>query len=149
MKPSTPTSSHQFTLRNLILHRWPALIGIGLAAITPYIPFSANILLPFALGLIICAVSYPVFGSFRHQWRTRSLLALHMLVFTSIVALAYAALQLDATVGKYLLAGAFLAHTVWDIYHFRVQRIVPRWYAEACGVYDVLLAVIIIWLPVK
>ena len=39
-----------------------------------------------------------------------------------------------------MLAGAgFLAHGVWDAYHFRVNKVVNRPYAEFCGVFDLLV----------
>jgi hypothetical protein len=39
-----------------------------------------------------------------------------------------------------LLAGAgFLAHGVWDAYHFRAKKVVDRRYAEFCGVVDALI----------
>lgn len=125
----------------ILLHRWPVLVALALAYLTPHA------LLPTAIVLVGCAVSYPVFGTVMKQWRTGKLLAFHLAVVALIAAIAILALQVDVTVSRYLLGGAFLAHALWDIYHFRIKQIVPRWYAEACGVFDLILATVIIFLP--
>jgi hypothetical protein len=130
-------------IATIVLHRWPVLAALALAAITPHK------LLPLTLVLVICAISYPLFGTFMHQWRTGKLLAFHIAVFAVFAVVAYIALNIDMTISKYLLALAFVAHAIWDIYHFRVKQIVPRWYAEACGAFDVIVAILIILLPLK
>jgi hypothetical protein len=38
-----------------------------------------------------------------------------------------------------LAGAAFLAHAAWDAYHFRVNKVVNRPYAEFCGVLDILV----------
>ena len=139
------TSSN--SISSVLLYRWPALVGIVLATATSFIKIPSKLILPFALGLILCAASYPIFGTILHQWRKPFLPMLHVAVFAGLFAVAYVALQIDISVSRYLLAAAFIGHAIWDAYHFRARRIVPRWYAEACGVYDVILAVIILFLP--
>jgi hypothetical protein len=41
--------------------------------------------------------------------------------------------------GLVLVGVGFLAHGVWDVYHFRINKVVNRPYAEYCGVVDVIV----------
>jgi hypothetical protein len=44
-----------------------------------------------------------------------------------------------------LLAGVgFLAHAVWDAYHYRANKVVNRPYAEFCGVVDVVVGLALV-----
>jgi multisubunit Na+/H+ antiporter MnhC subunit len=131
--------SHQALV--FLAHRWPVLAGIGLAVITP------KIVLPLSLALILAAIVYPVSGTIMRQWRTGRLLAFHLAVFLVFVAIAFFALQVDETTSRYVLAAGFVGHAVWDAFHFRANRIVPRWYAELCAVLDLALALAIAFLP--
>lgn len=54
-------------------------------------------------------------------------------------AIALVALAVVPTVGAYLLAGALLAHGLWDAIHLWRNRVVARSYAEFCAVIDLLL----------
>jgi hypothetical protein len=39
-----------------------------------------------------------------------------------------------------LLAGVgFLAHGAWDVYHYRIDKVVHRSYAECCAVFDLVI----------
>jgi asparagine synthetase B (glutamine-hydrolysing) len=38
-------------------------------------------------------------------------------------------------------AAAWLGHGAWDFAHHRVDKVVPRWYAELCAVLDVMVAI--------
>jgi hypothetical protein len=46
--------------------------------------------------------------------------------------------------GIVLIGAGFLAHGVWDAYHFRARKVVQRAYAELCGVFDVLVGTALI-----
>ena len=46
----------------------------------------------------------------------------------------------DPAVGRYVVAGGWFAHALWDVYHLRKDVVVPKWYAEACIATDVLVA---------
>ncbi|MEV0245301.1 hypothetical protein AB0H76_01795 [Nocardia sp. NPDC050712] len=59
-------------------------------------------------------------------------------------AVALTALVVNEQLGAYLVAAGLLGHTAWDIYHFRVDRVVARSMAEFCMVLDTLLALAII-----
>ena len=59
-------------------------------------------------------------------------------VFAGISLLAAALVGQDT--GAYVLAAGLVGHGVWDAFHHRANAVVWRWYAEACLVFDVLLA---------
>ena len=42
-------------------------------------------------------------------------------------------------VGIALIGAGFLAHAIWDVYHFRANQVVNRPYAEYCGVIDFIV----------
>jgi hypothetical protein len=50
-----------------------------------------------------------------------------------------AALYVDADLGGFLVAIAFLGHVAWDAYHYLRDRVVARSYAEWCAVVDLLV----------
>ena len=62
--------------------------------------------------------------------------------------LGLAAMFVAPALGVYLVAAGLIGHGVWDIVHYRANRVVARSYAEMCAVYDILLAtaiLIVIW----
>ncbi|GIJ25066.1 hypothetical protein Vqi01_02280 [Micromonospora qiuiae] len=56
-------------------------------------------------------------------------------------ALALLAALLGGAVGQWLVALGWLVHSGWDWWHHRTGRVVPRAYAEWCGVIDVVLGI--------
>jgi hypothetical protein len=46
--------------------------------------------------------------------------------------------------GTALAGVGFLAHGVWDAYHFRANKVVHRSYAEFCGVVDLVMGPVLI-----
>lgn len=57
------------------------------------------------------------------------------IVFGSV---ALAAVYMDPDLGRYVLATGWFGHDLWDIAHHIANRAVLRWYAEFCGVAEVL-----------
>ena len=43
-------------------------------------------------------------------------------------------------VARYVLAAGWLAHGVWDLVHLRRHAVVSRFYAQWCGVVDIVMA---------
>jgi hypothetical protein len=67
--------------------------------------------------------------------------AVAMVGFGAAMAIALGASE---TVGAYLVAAALLAHTAWDIWHYRANRVVVRSLSEFCVVLDTLVAAVIV-----
>ncbi len=56
-----------------------------------------------------------------------------------------AAIALDDTTARIILAIGWFAHAIWDVYHYRQDIVVARWWAEQCAVVDVAIAVFLLW----
>ncbi|TDB97152.1 hypothetical protein [Actinomadura sp. 7K534] len=61
-------------------------------------------------------------------------------------AIALVAMAVDPDLGRYLVAAGWLLHGIWDAAHLKLDRVVSRSYAEACGVLDVAVAAMLLFL---
>lgn len=123
-----------------LLARWPLALGVGLGiasfgAGAGWVP-SGNL----TLALPGLALSYLIFGAARRHLRQPGVLNQQLLGLAVLGLLAAVALVVDPTIGRYVVATGWLGHAVWDLWHHRLDRVVPRWYAEFCVVFDVLVA---------
>ncbi|WP_369372330.1 hypothetical protein AB1046_03070 [Promicromonospora sp. Populi] len=121
--------------------RWPVLLALVLLAGSI---FGGAGDLPAWL-ILAMALVYPVVGVLRNQIRGRSMVLLQaagLAVFAGISLLVGALAGQDT--GAYVLAAGLVGHGVWDAFHHRANAVVWRWYAEACLVYDVLLAAAVV-----
>lgn len=112
-------------------------VPLGVLRALDAAPILPALMLVAALGLLGLGL---VRGA-GHRAASFSLQAAGMLLFG---ALALAALALAPPVGAYLVAGALLAHSLWDALHLWRNRVVARSYAEFCAVIDLLLGVAIL-----
>jgi len=55
--------------------------------------------------------------------------------------LALAALFVDPTLARYLVAAGWFLHGVWDFVHLKLGKPVARSFAEWCGVIDIFVAI--------
>lgn len=120
---------------------WLVLL-VGLALILPLRLFDLGIV-P-ALGLLGIALALLVIGLVRDQWRNTGGLLLQTLGMIGFGAVGFAVLYVDLQWAGYLLAAALFGHAVWDAIHWWRDRVVPRSYAEFCGVFDLLLGMTIL-----
>jgi hypothetical protein len=148
---STPRRNQTTAARlsGALRRRWPT--GVGIAATTAAMLLLA--LLPedlaftvTAWGVLVAAVIYLTWGTHRghldadRNGRSRLLFAQTTAVL-AFGAIALAAVAVDRDLGVFVLAGGWLCHAGWDVAHHRMNAVVPRWYAEACLVCDVLVAI--------
>lgn len=121
--------------------RWPVLLGLALLAGT----IAGGEGNPPAWLILAMALVYPVVGLVRRSIQGRSMVLLQavgLAVFAGISLLATAFVGQDT--GAYVLAAGLVGHGVWDVFHHRANAVVWRWYAEACVVYDLLLAAAVV-----
>ncbi len=86
------------------------------------------------------------FGLLRAATRKETMLqALSLVGFGAMALVATLATPL---LGAYLAALGLLAHTVWDGYHHRTDRVVGRSFAQFCAALDYTLAVIVLSLTI-
>ena len=122
-------------------HRWPTLLGLGLTFdswISPGIPS------PWLL--VFLGTEYLVIGTLRRQFRRDRVLALHVVGFVVYAGLAVLAATLPPDAAAYVVAAGWLLHVGWDAALHRANRIVWRWYAEACVAIDLVLGVTVLLL---
>jgi hypothetical protein len=126
----------------VLQRRWATLAGIAAVSIL----WAAGVLEDIAEGLVVAAVIYWVWGAARGQlWQPRwlTLETAGVLGFGAVMLLA---LSLEPPHDGHLMAAGWLGHTVWDVAHYRADRIVPRWWAESCAVADILIAAALLFL---
>jgi len=69
-------------------------------------------------------------------------------VFGLYAGLAALVTTVSPDLGVVLIAAGWGAHAVWDLVHHVRNAVVPRWWSEWCGVFDLVIAVTILlrWL---
>lgn len=90
------------------------------------------------------SVALLIYGLARGAVRPGYGLPLQTLALAGFGAAAAAALLVNPELGAYLVAAGLLGHAAWDIYHYRINRVVVRSLAEFCLVLDTALAVAIV-----
>ncbi|THV42563.1 hypothetical protein [Glycomyces buryatensis] len=99
-----------------------------------------------SLVFAVLALAALVWGAIDRRLLRDGMFRLQALGMLGFGALALVAFTVDADLARYVIAAAWLAHGAWDIVHHRLDRVVSRSYAEACGVLDVLIAAGLIFL---
>jgi hypothetical protein len=97
-----------------------------------------------AVILFLAAPVFLVLGVVRGQLATPGGLPLQTVGMIAFGAAALVALAVNPDLGGKLVGIAILGHGVWDVYHYRKDRVVPRSYAAFCAVLDLLLGTAIL-----
>jgi hypothetical protein len=118
---------------------WPLFFG-SVVVITVAKIFDVDATL-IVLG---CGVALGLYGLLRGVVRPGYGLPLQTVALLGFGAVAAVALFVDADLGAYLVAGGLLAHSAWDLHHYRANRVVARSLAEFCLLLDASLAVLIV-----
>jgi hypothetical protein len=111
--------------------RWPMVIALALS-----FDFWQTPLVPPVWTLLLCQAAYLFWG-----WRAPRL---QLAVFGVYVVLAAAVIVVSPSLGVLLIALGWGAHAVWDLVHHVRNAVVPRWWSEFCGVFDLVVAVTIL-----
>ncbi|CAM3336703.1 hypothetical protein KIPE111705_03345 [Kibdelosporangium persicum] len=120
-------------------HRWPTWLAL-LVTIETWI----DPLYPPAVVMMILPTAYLAIGAFRKRLREPGVLPLQLAGFAAYLVLVGVALSVPDEVAKYLIGVGWLAHGIWDYFHHRFDKVVPRAFAEWCGVVDVVIGVTVI-----
>ncbi|HEX2283468.1 MAG TPA: hypothetical protein VHI10_01370 [Mycobacterium sp.] len=110
-------------------------VGVRVSGLDP--SWSSWAMLAIAAAL---AVYGSIRGALRPPWGV-PLQAAAMAVFT---AAAITAVHVNAVWAGLLICVGLLAHTVWDVYHHRTERVVVRSMSLFCAVLDSFLAVFVL-----
>jgi hypothetical protein len=86
-----------------------------------------------------------VYGLLRSVIRPMHGLPLQSIALLGFGAASAVAMFVNTDLGGYLVAAGLLAHSGWDLYHYRANRVVVRSLAEFCLVLDAALALLIVY----
>ncbi|GAA3673592.1 hypothetical protein GCM10022267_70550 [Lentzea roselyniae] len=113
------------------IDRWPMVIALAISW-----DFWQTPLVPPVWTLVLCQAAYLMWG-----WRTPRV---QLLVFSLYTVLAAAVIMVSPHTGVLLIALGWGAHAVWDLVHHIRNAVVPRWWSEFCGVFDLVICVTIL-----
>lgn len=117
-----------------MLNRWPMV----LALVITFDLWQAPVFPP-AWTLLVVQAAYLFWG--------RRAPRVQLIVFGLYVALAAAVLLVAPFYGVALIVFGWGAHAVWDFVHHVRNAVVPRWWSEFCGVFDLVIAIsiLLVW----
>ncbi|GAB3658121.1 hypothetical protein [Glycomyces tarimensis] len=115
---------------------WPVVFALSAVMAAAQI---AGVFRPSAVFAFL-AVAVLVWAAVDGRLFKDRMFGVQVLGMVAFGAIAFAAFTVDPDLSRYTVAFAWLSHGVWDFVHHRLDRVVSRSYAEACGVLDVLIA---------
>ncbi|MGK5740869.1 hypothetical protein [Micromonospora sp. URMC 103] len=122
-----------------LVRRWPT----GLALLVSVDSWgSPGVLAPWTL--LVLPGGYLLVGAYRRRLGGPGVLARQLAGLVAWSALAVTAALAGGRAAAWLVALGWLAHAAWDAVHHRRDEVVPRAYAEWCGVLDAVLGVTMI-----
>jgi hypothetical protein len=93
------------------------------------------------IGIAAVIVAYGLIrGALRPPWGV----PLQAVAMAVLAAAAIAAVHADTLWAGLLVGVGLLAHTAWDVYHHRTERVVASSMALFCAVLDIFLAVVVL-----
>jgi hypothetical protein len=135
---TTVTAVRQLVRRPVVravIDRWPVVVALVISFDFWQVP-----LVPPVWTLLLIQTAYLLWG--------RRAPRVQLAVFGLYVLLAAAVVVVPPDIGVLLIALGWGAHAVWDLVHHIRNAVVPRWWSEFCGVFDLVIAVTILmkWL---
>jgi uncharacterized membrane protein HdeD (DUF308 family) len=125
---------------------WPTLIvGTLVIAVLRIVDVIAPSIVFVAVALIVL-VWGAIDGQLHRPGGSTTMFRAQALGMIGFGGLALVALAVDTEAGRYLVAAGWLLHGIWDLVHLRLDKVVTRSYAEACGVLDILVALTLVFL---
>ncbi len=115
---------------------WPSLMAVVLALILLGIDTQ--------VGMTVVLVLLWIWAIWRGRTRDDRWFTIQtagMVVFGAFTVLA---ILVDPTIGGVLVGIGWIAHGIWDIYHFVNNKIVNRPWSEMCCVVDILVGVAVV-----
>jgi hypothetical protein len=123
--------------------QWTAWIALAVLSAVVSVLYALHLadVLPFdpAVGMSVVAVLLWLWTVARRRFADGPIFALQTAGLVGFGAITLVCAALAPRWGLVLAGVGFLAHAAWDAYHFRINRVVNRPYAEFCGVIDVVV----------
>ena len=95
-------------------------------------------------AMLALAAALTVYGLLRGALRPPWGVPLQSAAMAVFAAAAIAAVHVDTMWAGLLVGAGLLAHTAWDVYHHRTERVVVRSMSLFCAVLDTFLAVVVL-----
>lgn len=92
-----------------------------------------------AVGMSIVVVLLWLWAVARRRFTDGGVFLLQTAAMVGFGAVTLVCAALAPRWGMVLAGTGFLAHAAWDAYHFRIDKVVDRPYAEFCGVVDLVI----------
>jgi hypothetical protein len=116
---------------------WPVLVVL----ITPFVVLRAlDVVAPTAVFSAVALIVL-LWGALDGRLRRPDPFRVQALGMLGFGAIALAGLVVDPDLGRYLVAAGWFLHGVWDLVHFKLDKVVARSYAMWCGILDVGIAI--------
>lgn len=120
-------------------HRWATWIALSMMIDNfqdPIVPA------PWVMLILPCA--YLLFGVVRGRLGDPRVLAVQLAGLVLYVVLVVLAVNAEPTTAALIVAAGWAFHGLWDFAHHRFDAVVPRAFAEWCGVIDLIIGVAIV-----
>lgn len=131
--------THMHPHRTGLTARWPT----GLALLCTVDNMVRPSSLP-AWTLLVLAFDYLSIGTVRRTLRPRPVLIRQLAAMAAYLLLILISTLAGGLLGIYLVGAGWLAHAGWDYWHHRRNEVVPRAFAEWCGVVDAVIGISVI-----
>jgi hypothetical protein len=144
---SAGTAAPGTGLPGVLARRWPTGVAFvaTAASLTLLSPLPGRVQVwTSAWCVLLAAVIYLTWGTARGELADRRRLTAQTAGVLAFGAIAVTAAGVDPDAARYVLAAGWTAHAAWDAVHHRLDRVVPRWYAETCLVADLCLATVLL-----
>ncbi|MDO3705338.1 hypothetical protein Q3W71_27065 [Micromonospora sp. C28SCA-DRY-2] len=122
-----------------LARRWPTLVALLMTVSLWAAPD-----VPSPWLMLVLPGAYLLIGAVRGRLRGPGGLGRQLVGLAAWSALVAVAVVVDGRTAAWLVAAGWLAHAGWDLLHHRRDEVVPRAYAEWCGVLDAAIGVSVV-----
>ncbi|MEW2355075.1 hypothetical protein [Spirillospora sp. NPDC029432] len=126
---------------------WPVMAGVLVAMTLLMTVLGVATPIPPAAAFAAVALAVLLWGALGERPEDKRMFAVQAVGLAGFAALALTGLALDPELGRYVVAAGWFLHGVWDFVHFRLDKVVARSYAECCGIFDILVAAVLVLQP--
>jgi hypothetical protein len=133
------TGGHQHVVRTGPLTRWPTALAL---LCTVDLIIRPQAFSPWTL--LILAFAYLTIGTVRRTLHPRAALIRQLAAMAAYLLLILISLLAGGVLSVYLVGAGWLVHSAWDYWHHRRDEVVPRAFAEWCGVLDAVIGITVI-----
>ncbi|GAA1755171.1 hypothetical protein [Luedemannella helvata] len=128
------TPAHRHAGRHGLLARWPSALAVLMTVDYLFNPRPVPL-----VAMMVLPLGYLTIGTVRRTLRPRPVLLAQLAALAGYLLLLAAAAAAGPQWGQILVGFGWIFHAGWDAWHHRRNLVVPRPYAEWCGVVDLII----------